>query len=137
LGLGRTQNWLYFGNGDFCDALKLIDDLLSLVVFLKIVVNVLPFAATAGAKVGAKRLDAVFGIFMKVNRFTFHKRAFPFGDPYIDHVTWGNIGYKNDFSFVVAYTFPFGCNSLDLQVGNDLVFHFSGHGRKIREKRGI
>ena len=73
---------------------------------------------------------------MEMNGIAFHEGAFPFGDPYIDHVTRCDIGYKNYLSLVVAYALTFGSDSLDQQVGDYLVFHFSRHGRKIREKGG-
>lgn len=66
--------------------------------------------------------------------FTFHERAFAFGDPYIHDVPGSDVGHKYDLSIVMTNAFSFGSDPLNAEIGDDFVFHFSRHGRKIREK---
>lgn len=90
----------------------------------------LPLAAAAGSKMGTKRLNPVFGIFMKSDGFAFHKGAFSPVDADIYQVTGGCILYKNHLSLMMCHTFPFRRYSFNPQVGDYLIFHLSGHGRK-------
>jgi hypothetical protein len=62
---------------------------------------VLPLAAPTGTKVCAEGLDSVFGVIVKMNGFPFHEGTFAFGDSYIDHIAWSDIGYKYYLAFVV------------------------------------
>ena len=70
---------------------------------------------------------------MESDGFAFHKGAFSFSDPHIYHISRCDIGDKHHLSFMMPDAFPFGGDALDQQVGDDLIFHFSRHGRKIRE----
>jgi hypothetical protein len=87
--------------------------LLPLVLLLKFIGDVLPFAAPAGAKMSTKRLDTVFGVRVKLYDFPLHKRAFAFGNSNIDHIAWGNLTDKYYFTFVVTQAFALSGDSFD------------------------
>ncbi|TNV70629.1 hypothetical protein FGO68_gene11797 [Halteria grandinella] len=72
-----------------------------------------------------------------MNGFPFHEGTFAFGNSHIDHIARSDIGYKYYLAFVVTQAFAFGSDAFNGQLGDDLVFHFSGHGRKIRKNEGI
>jgi hypothetical protein len=94
----------------------------------------LPLASSAGSKMTAKRFDPVFGVFMKSDGFSFHEGAFSFGNPHIHHISRSYVGDKHHLSLMMAHTFSLRGDSLDQEIGDDLIFHFSRHGGKIREK---
>jgi len=78
-----------------------------LILELNIIGNMLPFAATTGAEMTAKRLNPILGIRMELNRGSLHKAGLLSGNPNIYYISWGYFFNKNDLLI-------YPCNALAL-----------------------
>ena len=94
----RTKDRFKFRQFDFTNAFQVVENFVVFVKQLFFISHILPFAASAGSKMLANRLDSIFRKFMKSNGFTFIIGLSLFKCLNIYYITRHDVWNKNYFS---------------------------------------